>query len=74
MQFPLQALAFLTNMREERNSASPSAAQMTITTEEKLDIISRLVKKMSELWTYAIMLRLAHGSVCTIHDNADRIR
>jgi len=47
---------------------------MTITTEEKLDIISRLVKKMSELWTYAIMLRLAHGSVCTIHDNADRIR
>jgi len=29
---------------------------------------------MDELLTYAIMLRLAHGSECTIHANADRIK
>jgi hypothetical protein len=66
-------------MSEEHNSTSPSAVQMknrqkTITAEDKLDVICRLVKKMDELLTYAIMLRLAHGSECTIHANADRIK
>jgi len=64
---------------EEHNSTSPSAAQMknrqkTITTEEKSDVISRLVKKISKLLTYGIMFRHAHGSVCTVHDNADKIK
>jgi len=66
-------------MSKEHNSTSPSAVQMknwqkTITTEDKLDVISWLVKKINKLLTYAIMLRLAHGSVCTIHYNADRIK
>jgi len=46
MHFPLQALAFLTIMREEHNSTSPTAVQMknrqTINTEDKLDVIIRL--------------------------------
>jgi hypothetical protein len=43
------ALAFLTNMSDKRQSASPSAIQVknrqkTVSTEEKLDIISQLEK------------------------------
>jgi len=64
---------------EEHNSTSPSAAQVknwqkTIITGEKLDVISGLVKKMSELLTYGRMFRCAHGSVCTLHNSADRIK
>ena len=45
--------------------------QKTITIVEKLDVISRLVKKMSELLIYGIC---DHGSVCTLHDSTDRIK
>jgi hypothetical protein len=47
--FSSKALVFLTNMSEKRKSASPSAIQVknrrkTISTEEKLHIISKLQK------------------------------
>jgi len=32
------------------------------------------LEKVNELLTYAINVRLAHSSVCTIYDNADRIK
>jgi hypothetical protein len=54
------ALAFLTNMIEKRNSASPSAIKVknrrkTIDTEEKQHVISR-AKNVNELLIYAVML------------------
>ena len=54
------ALAFLTNMSEKCKSTSPSAIQvknqqMTISIEEKLDVISRL-ENVKKLLTYGIML------------------
>jgi hypothetical protein len=44
----------------------------TISTEEKLDVISQLEKGE---WIVEICcnVRFAHVSVCTIHDNTDRI-
>jgi hypothetical protein len=68
MYFPLQALAFLTNNNEERNSTSPSAVQVknrqkTITTEDKLHVISQLVKKDEQIVDIRHNVRLAHGSV-----------
>jgi hypothetical protein len=72
------ALAFLTNMSEKRKSASPSAIQVknrrkTIGIEEKLHVISQLEKgeRIVDICRY---VRLAHSSIHTIRDNADRIK
>jgi hypothetical protein len=72
------ALAFLSNMSEKCKSASPIAIQVenwqkAISTEERLDVISRLE------WGERIVdrrcnVRFAHSSLHTIHDNADRIK
>ena len=74
---PSIALAFVTKMSEKHKSTSPSAIQMKtwwkkFSIEEKLDIISRLEKAE---WTADIdcKVRFANCSICTIHDNADRI-
>jgi hypothetical protein len=66
-QFPLQ-----------HKSASPSAIQVknqrkTISTEEKLHVISRL-KKGERIGDICRNVRLAHSSIHTICDNADRIK
>jgi hypothetical protein len=72
------ALAFLTNMNDKCKSASPSAIQVknrrkTISTEEKLNVISRLEKSK---WIVDIChnVWLAQSSVHTIRDNTDRIK
>jgi hypothetical protein len=41
--------------------------------EEKLDVISRL-QKGERIVDICCNVRLAHGSICTIYDNADRIK
>ena len=74
----MTALAFLTNMSEKRKSASPSAIEVknwrkTVSIEEKLDIISRL-EKLKRIVDIFRNVRLAHSSMCTIRDNADRIK
>ena len=45
---------------------------VTISTEEKLDVISPLEKSETviDIWWNA---RIVYSSVCTINDNADRI-
>jgi IS30 family transposase len=65
-------------MSKKRKSASPSAIQVkncrkTISIEEKLDIISRLEKGE---WIVDIYrnVTLAHSSIHTIRENADRIK
>jgi hypothetical protein len=72
------ALAFLTSVSEKHKSASPSTIQVknlwkTIGIEEKLHVISWLEKGE---WIVDICrnVRLAHSSVHTICDNADRIK
>jgi hypothetical protein len=71
------ALPFLTNMSEKRQSASPSAIQVnnrrkTIGIDKKLQVISQL-EKGEQIVDICCNVRLAHSSVYTIHDNADRI-
>jgi hypothetical protein len=65
-------------MSEKRKSASPSAIQVknwpkAVGTEEKLDVISQVVKGERIVDTCR-NVRLAHSSVHTIRDNADRIK
>jgi hypothetical protein len=65
-------------MSEKRKSASPSAIEVknwrkTVSIEEKLDIISRL-EKLKQIVDIFRNVRLAHSSMCTIRDNADRIK
>ena len=74
---PSIALAVVTKMSEKCKSTFPSAIQVknhrqTISTEEKLDIVSQLAKGE---WIVDIYhnVRFAHGSIHTIHDNADKI-
>jgi hypothetical protein len=72
------ALAFLTNMSQKRESASPSAFRVknrrkTIGTEENLRVISRLGKG-ERIVCMCRNIRLAHSSVHTIRDSADRIK
>jgi hypothetical protein len=61
-------------MSEKHKPTSPSAIQVknqrkTIGTEEKLD--TQLDEPIADM---RHKVRLAHGSVHTIHDNADRIK
>jgi len=64
-------------MSEKRKSTPPSAIQVknrgtTISTEEKLDVISCLEKceRIVDIWRN---VRFAHRSVRTVCDDADRI-
>lgn len=71
-------LVFLTSMIEKCQSTSPNTIQVKnqqkfIGIEEELCVINQL-KKVNELLTFAVMLRLAHGIVRTSHDNADRFK
>jgi hypothetical protein len=72
------ALAFLTTMSEKHKSALSSAIQVknrrkTISIEEKLHVISRLGKG-ERIVDICRNVTLAHRSVHTICDNADRIK
>jgi hypothetical protein len=72
------ALAFLTDMNEKCKSASRSAIQVknrrkTINVEDKLHVISRL-EKGERIVDVFHNVKLAHSSVHTIRDNADRIK
>jgi hypothetical protein len=65
-------------MSEKRKSTPPSAVQVknrrkTIGIEEKLDVISWL-EKGERIVDICRNVRLAHSSVRTIRDNADRIK
>ena len=65
-------------MSEKRISTSPSAIQVknwqqTISTEEKLDVISR-PEKGERIVDICHTVTLVHSSVRTICDNADRIK
>jgi hypothetical protein len=65
-------------MSEKRESASPSAIQVKnrrkkIRIEEKLHVISQL-EKGERIVDISRNVRLAHSSVHTICDNADRIK
>jgi hypothetical protein len=71
------ALTFLTSVSEKRKPTTPSAIQVknrqeTICIEEKLDVISRLGKgeRIVDIWHD---VTVAHSSICTVCDNADRI-
>ena len=68
------ALVFLTNMSEKRKCTLSRAIQfkkqqMTISNEEKLDLISQLPKceQIVDRWHN---VRFTHDSICTLHDNA----
>jgi hypothetical protein len=68
------AFALLTNTSEKRKCILPSAIQlknqqMTISNEEKLDLISQLAKpeQIADRWHN---IRFTHNRVCTLHDNA----
>ena len=67
-------------MSEKRKSTSPTAIQVknqrkTVGHEEKLDVISRLEKGERIVDILVCRnVRLAHSSVHTIRDNADRIK
>jgi len=76
--FLLTALAFATKMSQKHKCTSHSAIQVknlwkTISTEEKLDVIS-LFEKGEQIVDICYNVGLAHRSVCTICDNADRIK
>jgi hypothetical protein len=65
-------------MSEERKSASPSVTEgknwrKMISIEEKLHIINR-PEKAEQIIDICRKVGLAHSSVRTIRDNADRIR
>ena len=71
------ALAFVTEMKEEHKSASPSAIQVknwqqTVSIEEKLDIISRL-EKVERIVDRCHNVRLTYISIHTVHGTTDRI-
>jgi len=66
------APAYLTNMSEKHKFTPPSAIQVknwqkAISTEEKLDVISRLKESVQRA------AKLSRSGICTISDNADRI-
>jgi hypothetical protein len=66
-------------MSEKCLSTSPSAIQVkslrkTIGTEEKIDVISQLGKKGEKIVDICRNVKLAHSSIHTICDNADRIK
>jgi hypothetical protein len=70
--------AFLTNMSDKRKSRSPTIIQVinqqkTISTAEKLDVISKFEngEEIVDIWCN---VRLAHSTVYTICENADRIK
>jgi len=70
-------LNFVTKMSEKHKSTSPSAIQVknwweTISTEEKLDVISWL-EKGEQIVDICHNVKLTHSSVHTICDNAGRI-
>jgi hypothetical protein len=69
------ALAFLTNVIEKLKSTPPSVNNQwkTISIEEKLDVISRL-EKGERIVDICRNIRLAHSSIRTICDNADKIK
>ena len=72
------ALTFLTNMNGKRKFTSPSAIQVknwqkTVTSEEKLFVISSL-EKGEQIVDICHNVRFAYSSVHTIRENADRIR
>jgi hypothetical protein len=74
----LTALAFATKMSQKHKSASHSAIRVknlrkTIRTEEKLVVIS-LFEKGERIVDICYNVRLAHRSIRTICDNADRIK
>jgi hypothetical protein len=74
---PSIALVFVIKMSEKHQYTLPSAIkvknrQKTVTTEKKLDVISQH-KKGKQTVDTCCNVRFPHGSVGTIHDNADRI-
>jgi len=71
------ALIFLTTS-EKRKSTSSNIIQVknwqkTVSTYEKLDIIRQL-EKGEQTVELCHHVRVIHSSVCTIQDNADRIK
>ena len=71
-------LVFPTNMSEKCQSTSPSPIQIkiqqkTISIEEKLCVINQL-KKVNNLFTYAVILRPAHCGVNASQDYANRFK
>ena len=71
------SMAFVTKRSEKHKSTSPSAIQMknwwkTFSIEEKLAIISQ-PEKAELIAVIGCNVRFARSSICTIHDNADRI-
>jgi hypothetical protein len=73
----LNNLAFVTKITEKHKFTSPSAIQVknqrrTISTEEKLDAISQIEKKVDELMT-CHNVKFAHISISAIREHADRI-
>jgi hypothetical protein len=76
--FSSTALAFLTNMSEKHKSTSPSAIQVkngrkTLGIEEKLNVIMRH-EKGEQIVDICCNVRLSHGIIHKIHDDADRIK
>jgi hypothetical protein len=76
VSFPTAALAFLTNMNEKHKCTPPSAIQVqnqweAISTEEKIDLISRLEKgeQIVDIWHNVIPTH----NVRTIRDNIDTV-
>ena len=77
MCIPFNSIEFVTKMSEKRECISPSAIQIknwhkTISTEENLEVISRLEKGEQTVGIYC-NVRFAHSSAPTIHNNAGRI-
>jgi hypothetical protein len=66
------AYAFLTNTSEKHTCKLPSAIQLknqqiTISNEEKLDLVSQLAK-CEQIFDRWHNVRCANNSVCTLHD------
>jgi len=64
-------------MSEKCKPTSPSAMQVknwqkTINIDKKLGVISKLAEG-EQIFYICYNVRCAHISICTIHDNADRI-
>jgi hypothetical protein len=64
-------------MNNKHKSTSPSAIQVNtqrkpICIDDKLDVISQF-EKGEQIVDIRCNVRLPHGSLCTIHDKADRI-
>jgi len=74
---PSTALAFVTKMSKKCKSILYSVIQVknwrkTVSTKEKLDIISQL-EKGTRIADIHLNVRFAHTNILTIRDNADRI-